>query len=69
MQSQLNSISDKVLGILLLVAAVLAPWMVGTPVHGSGVDPQCLGVCRGNVCRGAVLDRPGGTTGRGQGRG
>ena len=39
MQRRLNSFSDKVLGILLLAAAVLAPWMVGTPVHGSGVDP------------------------------
>jgi hypothetical protein len=39
----------------------------GEHVHGSGVDPQCLGVLRGNVCRVAVLDRPGGTTGRGQG--
>jgi hypothetical protein len=39
MQSQLNSISDKLLGILLLAAAVLAPWMVGTTVHGSGVEP------------------------------
>jgi hypothetical protein len=39
MQRQLNSISDKVLGILLLAAAVLAPWLPGTPGHGSGVDP------------------------------
>jgi hypothetical protein len=30
MQSQLNSISDKVLSILLLAAAVLAPWMLGS---------------------------------------
>ena len=39
MQSQLNSISDKVLSVLLLAAAVLAPWMSGMPGHGSGVDP------------------------------
>ncbi len=30
MQRRLNSFSDKVLGILLLAAAVLAPWMVGS---------------------------------------
>ena len=30
MQSQLNSISYMLLGILLLAAAVLAPWMVGS---------------------------------------
>ena len=41
----------------------------GEHVYGPGVDPQCLGVCRGNVCRGAVLDCPGRTTGRGQGSG
>ena len=29
MKRRLNSFSDKVLGILLLAAAVLAPWMVG----------------------------------------